>query len=214
MLCVENNQVEFSQEEKEILQEVMNISFGKVVAELADIIDVLILLSVPNVSLLPGKDFPDYLSSKLKLSPPFDIIEQSFSGRLNGHAFLVFPSGSEKKLITMFEDNANVEEDDVLAQMEKESLIEIGNILTGACVGKLVEQLSEVVFFTPPRLIMATTPTWDTLENLVDAESVVILVKTEFKFEAVGINGYIFLITNNESFTWLKKALHGFLEKF
>lgn len=214
MIQAESNTIQFSEEEKEILQELMNISFGKVAAELAEIIDVLVVLSVPKVSLISGRDFPDYLSDKLKLSPPFNIVEQSFSGKLNGHAILVFPSGSEKKLVSMFGDQQNTVGDEAFSQLEKETLIEIGNVLTGACVGKLVEQLNEVIYPTLPRLTMATTTTWKTQENLVDPESVVILVKTDFKFEANGVKGYLFIITNQESFSWLKKALHRFLGQF
>ena len=213
MLEVQNDQGSFSKDEKEILQEVMNISFGTVAAELTEIIDTSIVLSVPKVTLMSGKDFPNYLSDKLKLSPPFEIIEQSFSGKLNGHSFLVFPSGSEKKLVTMFEDLSDVEEEKI-SQLEKESLIEIGNILSGACVGRMAEHLNEVVFFTPPRLIMATTTSWMTQQDLVDPASIIILVKTEFKFASNDIEGYIFLITSQESFAWLKTALHRFVEHF
>ena len=191
----------------------MNISFGAVSAELTEIINTSIVLSVPKVALLSGKDFPNYLSDKLKLSPPFNIIEQSFSGKLNGHSLLVFPSGSEKKLVTMFEDLSDVAEEKI-SQLEKESLIEIGNILSGACVGRMAEHLNEVVFFTPPRLIMATTTSWMTQQDLVDPASIIILVKTEFKFASNDIEGYIFLITSQESFAWLKTALHRFVEHF
>ncbi len=213
MLEAKTYEVNFSKDEKEILQEVMNISFGTVAAELAEVIDTLIVLSVPKVTIVSGKDFPNYLSNKLKLSPPFDIIEQSFSGKLKGHSLLIFPSGSEKKLVTMFGDQHDVAEEQI-SQLEKETLIEIGNILSGACVGRLLEQLNETVYFTLPRLIMATTPSWKTEQNLVDPDGIFILVKTEFKFASNDIDGYIFLITSQESFVWLKQALHGFMERF
>ena len=93
-------------------------------------------------------------------------------------------------------------------------MVEIGNILSGACIGRLVEHLNEVVYFTLPRLTMATTPSWKTEQDLVDPESVIILVKTEFKFESNDISGYIFLVTSQESFAWLKTALHRFVDQF
>jgi len=206
--------LDFSQDEKDILQEVMNIAFGQVAADLAEIIDVMVLLSVPKVTLLLGKDFPSYLSDKLHLSPPFDIIEQSFSGKLNGIAFLVFPAGSGKKLVTMFDDYKEAPQGKELARLEKETLIEVGNILTGACVGKLAEQLKEVAYYTSPRLVMGSSPTWEPPGNLIAKDSVVILVKTEFKFESNDVNGFLFLITNQESFSWLKQALNRYLEQF
>ncbi|MFQ5597454.1 MAG: chemotaxis protein CheC [Nitrospiria bacterium] len=215
MVEAEKNNICFSEDEKEILQEVMNISFGKVAAELAEIINVMVVLSVPKVTILPGSEFSDYISRKLHLSPPYNIIQQSFSGKLNGLAFLVFPGASGKKLAVMFEkgEASNFDNNNKMTRLEKETLIEIGNILTGACVGKLVTHLKESAYFTLPRLIMASSY-WEMPPNLIDPESVVILVKTEFGFETNDVKGYLFIITNQDSFSWLKHALNDYLKQF
>ncbi len=214
MTILKDANVLFSEEEKSILQEVMNISFGNAVAELAEIIDVLIRLSVPSVTLVSGKDFQRDLANKIEITPPYNSIEQSFSGKLNGYVFMIFPEGSEKKLTALLGDYQEHLDPVEETRLEKGALIEIGNILTGACVGKLVDVLDENVSFTPPRLEMASSPSWQTPLNLIGQESVVISVKTEFKFMAHDINGYFFLITNEESLHWFKKALHTFMEQF
>ncbi len=204
----------FSEDEKEILQEVMNISFGKAIADLAEVVGVLIDLSVPNVTLVSGEDFPVYLVNKIKVAPPYNSIEQNFSGKLSGHVFMIFPEGSEKKLADLLGTHDEHLEFEDAARLEKGALIEIGNILTGACIGKLVEVLQETVSFTPPRLEMASSPSWQTPLNLIKKESVVISVKTEFKFSKDDIKGYFFLITNDQSIPWFKKALHAFMAQF
>ncbi len=213
-MIAKNTSLEFSQDEQEILQEVMNVSFGQVAADLAEIINVLVILSVPKVTLLLGKDFPKYLKEKLSLSPPFDVVEQSFSGKLNGVAFLVFPAGSGKTLVTMFDEYKETPNGEEMTRLEKETMTEIGNILTGACVGKLAEQLKEVAYYSEPRVAMSSTPSWEIPGKLIDPDSIVILVKTEFKFESNDTNGFLFLITNQESFGWLKKALNRYIEQF
>ncbi len=211
MIIPNSTEVPISEDEKDILQEVMNISFGQVAAELAEIIDVLVVLSVPNVTVVPGKDFQNYLSKKLKLSPPFNVIEQSFSGKLSGIAFLVFSSESGKNMVAILDEEGGEDGIQGIDQLEKETLMEIGNMLTGACVGKIAEQLDEVVYYTLPRVILNSS---SSLIDLVDKDSVVILVKTEFQFADNDVSGFLFLITNQDSFQWLKEALHRYIEQF
>ena len=42
----------FSEEEKDILQEIMNIAFGNATADLAEVIDIYVLLSVPDIKVI------------------------------------------------------------------------------------------------------------------------------------------------------------------
>ncbi len=47
-----NSPIIISEEERDILQEVMNIAFGKASAELAELIDIYVVLSIPDIKLL------------------------------------------------------------------------------------------------------------------------------------------------------------------
>ena len=47
-----NSKIIISDEERDILQEVMNIAFGKASAELAEVIDIYVVLSIPDIKLL------------------------------------------------------------------------------------------------------------------------------------------------------------------
>ena len=152
----ENLEDIFAQDEKDILQEVMNIAFGQASAELAEVIDIFVILSVPDIQVLKGDELPDYLCGELQSNGTVNIIEQSFLGKFAGQALLIFPTGAEKDLLTLFnqdqddiQDNNDVDMD----TLEQETLIEVGNILIGACIGKIAELLDDVVTYDPPRLM-------------------------------------------------------------
>src|SRR5690554_1870643 len=97
----------FSTEEKDILQEVMNIAFGQATAELAEVIDIFVILSVPNIKVVKGRDLPNYFINEMDGSNVVNLIEQNFLGKFSGQALLIFPSGAEKELIKLFnQENA------------------------------------------------------------------------------------------------------------
>ncbi|MEW6602541.1 MAG: chemotaxis protein CheC, partial [Nitrospirota bacterium] len=55
-----------SDEEIEILQEIMNISFGKSTADLADVIDTHVVLSVPFIRIMQVTELPSYFKDHVK----------------------------------------------------------------------------------------------------------------------------------------------------
>ncbi len=213
METASNNQI--TEEEKDILQEVMNISFGKASADLTDVINAYVVLSVPDVTLLKAEKLPDYIRDDIKDYNSISIIEQNFWGKFKGICFLIFPSRSGRKLVAMLgEGDDSFEQSDTMAVLEKETLIEVGNILIGACVGKVAELLSEVVTYSPPRVIFEDSPKKNISKDIFEPESMAIIMKTIFSFEGQDINGFLFLVTSQESFGWLKVALHRFMERY
>lgn len=204
----------FAAEEKDILQEVMNIAFGQASAELAEVIDIFVVLSVPDIQVLKGSDLPDYLCHELKPATTVNIIEQSFLGKFSGQALLVFPAGAEKELLQLFAQDQELNSQDIdIDTLEIETLLEVGNILIGACIGKIAELLDDVVAYDPPH-ITAKNLTLEGCDSPVPAESFAISIRTMFRFEQQNVEGYLFLIADQSSIDWLKKALMAFLESF
>lgn len=205
----------FAEEEKDILQEVMNIAFGQASAELAEVIDIFVILSVPEIQVLKGHQLPSYLCDELQASGCVNIVEQSFLGKFSGQALLIFPTGAEKELLTLFNQEQDFSTHEIdIDTLEKETLIEVGNILIGACIGKIAELLTDIVTYDPPRLIAKDYCLEDCQQSPVPAESFAISIRTVFRFEQQNVEGYLFLITNQSSIDWLKKALNAFLESF
>ena len=105
-------------------------------------------------------------------------------------------------------------ESDPSHELEKETFLEIGNILIGACIGKLAELLGDVTTYSPPRVVVEKSLRGVVYENLSDPDSMAIVLRTVFEFNEKNISGYMFVLTKQESFAWLKNALHKFLEQY
>ena len=204
-----------SDEEKDILQEIMNIAFGTAAADLAELINIFVVLSVPKIILLQAVDLPGFLRTEVRSYESINIIEQNFWGEFQGSAFLVFQSGAGKELISLLGSGMDEPfESESIEIFEKETLIEVGNILIGACVGKVAELLRDVVTYSPPRIIIENHPNDAIPENLLQPSSTAIVLKTVFCFKERNVNGFLFLVTSQESILWLRKALGEFMEQY
>lgn len=211
-----NSEIIISDEERNILQEVMNIAFGKASAELAEVIDIYVVLSVPEIRLMKTADVPRYIEAEIKDLESLSVIKQNYTGKFHGSALLFFPGGAGKKLFPLFDTDkaAAPESEDHSVVLEKETLLEVGNILIGASVSKVAELLNDIVSYRPPRIIAESKPRdivdWD----LAEPEGPAILMHTVFSFDQRDISGLLFLIPSYKSFEWLKKALHAFLQQY
>jgi len=202
-------------EEIEILQEIMNIAFGKSAADLADVIDTQVVLNIPFTSVMQVDELPDYIRSLVKDYNNVSIIEQHFWGRFTGDALLVFSSGSGKELITMLQHGEQTNwMSDSIEILERETLMEVGNILIGACIGKVAELLNDFVTYTPPMIVLEKYYEDAISSSQFDPDKTAIVLKTDFSFTDGNVSGFLFLVTGNESIQWLKDALKTFIEQY
>ena len=211
-----NSKIIINGEELDILQEVMNIAFGKASADLAEVIDIYVVLSIPDIKLLKTAEVPKYIEDEISDLDNISVIKQSYTGKFHGTALLLFPGGAGKKLFSLFDDGSktDLEREDFSVVLEKETLLEVGNILIGASVSKVAELLDDVVSYRPPKIVVESKPgdivDWD----LAEPEGAAILMRTVFSFDEGNIGGLLFLIPSYKSFEWLKKSLYAFLEQY
>lgn len=211
---LKNTKVMITAEETDILQEIMNIAFGRAAADLAECIDIFVLLSTPDIKLLQASDLPAYVSKELQKFDKVSVVEQNFWGKFKGSAFLFFPSGTGRKMVSLFDGGDKFLESDPVHELEKETFLEIGNILIGACIGKIAELLGDVSTYSPPRVLVEKSQHDIVSNSLIAPDNVAIVLRTVFEFNEKNISGYLFIVTKQESFAWLKSALNKYVEQF
>lgn len=204
----------FSDDEKDILQEVMNIAFGNATADLAGVIDIYVVLSIPNIQVISVGELPEYLKETIDATSSTSIVDQKFWGDFSGSGFLVFPSGASQDLLSFLDENRQEEIRKARELVEAEVLTEVGNILIGACVGKMSELLNTFVTYSPPRVIHGDSSEYNFLVDHFDTAQPAIVMKTLFKFKEKDIDGFLLILTNQESIGWLRKSLQEFMGEY
>jgi len=142
-------------------------------------------------------------------------VEQRFWSDFKGSALLIFPAGSGKELITLLTgEETDVFLSDPVDELEKGTLMEVGNILMGACIGKIAELLNDTLTYSPP-IVYIGDNVHDLLpKTIMSSYELTIVLRTSFHFEKKDIFGFLFVLTSQESLDWLKNSLNDFMEQF
>ncbi|HAP44010.1 MAG TPA: chemotaxis protein CheC [Spirochaetaceae bacterium] len=208
-----SDSITFSSLELDALQETMNIGFGQAAAALSEVIDLHVVLHVPKITQIDSANIADFVQGEIDDPAAYSMVEQFFFGRFSGTSFLVLPEKESRKLVELFQIEATPERDaQPLDSLEKEIVIEIGNIIIGACVGKVAEILRDIVSYEPPRYITGPIDR-DLIHRHLQANSSLALVfKTLFHFERQDVVGLLFLVTGEDSTIWLKRAVDEMIQ--
>jgi chemotaxis protein CheC len=194
------------------LRELMNIGFGQAAAALSEVIDLRVMLSVPKVLILKPEEIAGFIDSEVESNSAYSMVEQFFFGRFEGTSFLLMPEEEGRKLAELFGS-----ERDALplglefGSLEHETVVEIGNIIIGACVGKIAEMLKDQVSFQPPRFVAAPLDRATIEKHLADRRCLALVFKTVFHFESQDIFGFLFLVASESSLEWMRKAVDEYL---
>lgn len=202
--------------EKDALQEIMNIAFGQAAADLSDVMNMYVTLTVPLIDVLKIGEIHPYILNQISEEDNISMIRQFFSGKFSGSSILIFPHGEGKKLLKIFdhsleEASSSEPEMDVLA---KEALIEISNIIMSACVSKIAGMLGDVVNYSPPRYYTQYQINNSLKEMFSGNEIFAIFFKTVFHFKDFDASGFLFLVSNFNSLEWLKIAIDDYLNQY
>ena len=208
-----------SEIEKDALKEFINIGFGRAAGELSEIINLHVRLNVPDIAVMDSHEINEYISTEIKSEKDYSIIEQLFIGTFKGVAFLVLSYSEGKRLLNLFNEfDAAMIERYGIDVLERETLVEVGNIIISACVGHIAEILKESVTYFPPRHFRAKSQNMLSKnmfdgDNLTEA-SIIVSFKTVFQFEEHDVTGYMFLISQTETLDWIKMAIKDYLELY
>lgn len=216
METIRDEESGINDEERDILQEIMNIAFGKASADLAEFIDIYVTLSIPEIDVIRAENLHIYLKEDIIRFGSIHLVEQTFWGKFKGKALLVFSSNAGKGLVSILDtEEVDLTDFENAAELESMTVTEIGNIIIGACVGKVAELLDDMVTYSPPHVFIATDANKEIYKGNHDLNSLAIIMKTMFSFqERDDVEGYLFLVLSQDSIPWLKKALYNFLEQY
>lgn len=190
------------EDQKDCLQELMNISYGSATAAIAEIIDRFATLSIPNIKTLTSSEFEKHFEEMFDKYETYYVTNQNIDGTLNGENMFIMDEKSVINLASEFD----LEEDEIDDDELKDIILEITNIISSTTLSKLADLIKASVIFSPPSVKKINSS--DTFEERYKTEyKHVIVISTEIKFENQNIFGELILMSREESIIYLKNAL-------
>jgi len=187
-----------TEEQRDGLQEIINISMGQAANNLATLIGKHIQLSIPCIEQVAAEQFQHYLVAH----EGYAITRQSFLGELNGEILaLIHAQGSRDIAVLMnFPAQLSAAEDDELK-------LELTNMLAGACIQGLISQLGLKLHLAAPTLLstdLCHYQQWSWQQAL--------LLRVSFAITATAFNSTILICLQQASVPHLHTLLDLLLE--
>ena len=194
--------ITLTEDEKDCLQELMNVAYGSATAAISEILNAFATLSIPNIKIINADELNDYLSAELDLDVEHIVSLQQINGIVSGENMFVIDKESAKNIAYKF----GLEEDEVNDEEIADVVLEITNILSSSTISKLAEDIDTNVSFSAPTIKKLTSI--DQLKNqFISKYQKVITISTELKFEDLDIHGELFIFTTDNSIIYIKEPL-------
>lgn len=182
--------------QRDALGELLNIGMGAAAASLSEMVGENVNLSVPSVEVIARKDEVERIRDMV--GDTISAVREEFGGALWGDALLIFPEQKSLELVqVLLHEEMSL---DSLAEMGKEVLTEIGNIILNACLGTLADVFAEELTYNLPSFDHGQCGKVLKLrETSPDNNDIVMLLRTDFVLEKSNIDGYLILLMDVES---------------
>jgi chemotaxis protein CheC len=190
------------------LQEIANIGMGAAGAKLAVLLDRFVALSIPRVALVEREQIRTQVELMLGANRHFTAFRQSFRSDIAGEAMTFFDDDGTEELCEAIYGQAQPHSQ---AGAPSEWLFEVANLLTGACLSSLLEQLGRLPTFSVPRAIGTSLYA----EDIVDLPKLdldrALLLDINMRIEHSGFKVHLLVLMADGSIERLGAALNDFL---
>ncbi|CAM2786468.1 MULTISPECIES: chemotaxis protein CheC [Pseudomonas] len=168
---------ELTEDQRDALQELMNIAMGQAAERLALLTNTIVTLSVPFIHPLIREQnklaIPDHLRRSFMI-----VTRQSFLGELRGEVFVCFGAMGADKLAELLGYKGSG-----LAQQD-ELMLDVTNILTGACISGLAKQVATQVSYDAPSILVHSEEAANALDELNLNEHLAMVLEIRFEVQA------------------------------
>jgi chemotaxis protein CheC len=195
-----------NQDEQDALNEIINIGFGRAASALSMLVSQRVIIEAPLVTLNPLAELYEALAELSESS--LINVHQVFRGTISGDAMLLVDTGSATILVDLLEKSDSKPRK--LTAEDRETLVEVGNILLSAFTGSFGNLLKVHLTFTVPNLQLESLT--DILTSLaVESQEVeyALVVRIRFRLSEGDVSGYLMIVMGIQSLETLLEAMRA-----
>ncbi|RXJ85488.1 chemotaxis protein CheX [Arcobacter cloacae] len=200
--------INLTEDEKDCLQELMNIAYGSATAAITEILNAFAKLSIPKIQIIDAIELKPYLAKELNLNEEHLVSLQQINGTISGENMFVINKKSARNIAFKF----GLEEEEINDEEICDIVLEITNILSSSTISKLAEDIDTNVSFSAP--IIKNLTSINELNNLfISKYEKVIIISTQLNFEDLNIHAELFIFTTDNSILYIKEKLNKILDE-
>lgn len=199
---------EFLDEElRDCFQELSNVAVGRAANLLAQLLGSFILMPIPKVNLLERSELNMALSA-VSDAESISAVCQGFTGsKIAGESLLIFNDASFNDMAELTSFNGEINE-----QIELELLMDVANIIIGACLKGLSEQLDVSFSQGQPYLLGQHIDTNELLNRNGAGWERLLTIELPIRIEERNVNCDLLLLFTEDSLAVLRDKVSYMLE--
>ncbi|WP_431823908.1 chemotaxis protein CheC [Burkholderia sp. F1] len=221
----------FTAEQRDALQEIANLAMGRAAARLASLLGRFIELSVPRVRVVQASDAGKALREMTGIHDNVTAVRQGFRSDIKGEALVLCRTANVNRLAALVDhtfgdaaagqrtcDDDEVDEvdDETSAALgetssQDELVFDVANVLMGACVSSILDELGRTPVFFPPGLLGANVSFDDVFQPTVLAWSVALLLEVNLGLEDDAFRAHFVMLMAEDSIRLMGDALDALL---
>jgi len=194
-------------DQTDALQEIVNIGMGRAGEQLANIFDNFVELSIPKIVFSQADKLAETISNIVNPESDISAVRQGFFSHWQGEAIAIFSQPDCNQLAHQMGYREDINND-----LEMELLLDVSNILIGACLNGIAHQLGLNLNYSQPALMCKHSP----ISSLFDTSSLgheqVLVLEVFFKLENVDFTAHLVMIMAEGSISQMRQDLDAFLE--
>lgn len=197
----------FTDEQRDALQEVLNIAMGQAGNSLARILDTFISLSVPRIRLVNVDEVTTAVIDMVGIRTEVTAVRQAFFDDLRGEAIVIYGQRGCKDLADLMGYPAKMD-----PATETELVLDVTNVLVGAILNGITETLGTEISYSAPSMIAESTP----VEKIMDPNQLswshALLLEVNYSIEKRDFKSHLLLLMTEDAIDSLRIAVSHFME--
>lgn len=198
-----------TEDQRDALQEIANLAMGQAATRLATLLDTFIELSVPRVRVVRVEDAARTLRDMTGIDEHVIAVRQGFRSDIKGEALVICRSSGVGSLCALVNDPYVHSAYESVSQTEL--MFDVANVLTGACVSCIMNQLDRTPIFSAPGLLGEKLALEDVFHADVLAWRTALLLEVNFSLEDRNFRVHLVMLMAQESIRIVRDALDALL---
>jgi len=182
-------------DELDAYREMANVAMGQAGESLAKLLGEFINLPIPNVNLITNNELHMAITD-IQRNEQVSAVSKGFIGSgINGEALVIFNESNFTNMVKLLKYDEALDS----SSLELEALMDVSNILIGACLNALSEQLHVTFSHNHPIILGRHCDLDDILKSNIKKQDKILAIEIDYSIKSQNINFDLLLLFPNQA---------------